>query len=79
MRLLSAMTATAVTVASSLFATVAFADGPIGRNCRCAARRPPGGMAVADPSVICGRRRSCFLDNLLLWIIVPITIFVDRR
>ncbi|CUX79715.1 MAG: aa3-type cytochrome c oxidase subunit II CoxB [Roseibaca calidilacus] len=74
MRLFSAMTASAVAAATSLFATIALADDQLPE---LPVRGAPvaGGTALQDPasSVASG---VVFLDNLLLWIIVPITIFV---
>ena len=76
MRLFSAMTASAVAAATSLFATIALADDQLPE---LPVRGAPvaGGTALQDPasSVASG---VVFLDNLLLWIIVPITIFGDR-
>ncbi|MBN2760594.1 MAG: cytochrome c oxidase subunit II [Rhodobacteraceae bacterium] len=68
------MTNAAVTAACALTATAAWADDQL-PVLPVRGAPVPGGMSLQDPasSVASG---VVFLDNLLLWIIVPITIFV---
>jgi cytochrome c oxidase subunit 2 len=74
MRLSTAMNTAAVTAASVFAATAAYADDQL-PELPVRGAPVPGGMSLQDPasSIATG---VVFLDNLLLWIIVPITIFV---
>lgn len=74
MRLLSAMTTATASAVCALSATMAFADDQL-PELPVRGAPVPGGIALQTPasSVASG---VVFLDNLLLWIIVPITIFV---
>jgi len=71
MRLLSAMTAA---VASSLFATIAYAEDLL-PDLPVRGAPVPGGMSLQSPATPIASGVT-FLDNLLLWIITPIVIFV---
>ncbi|MCC1481830.1 cytochrome c oxidase subunit II [Roseibaca sp. Y0-43] len=74
MRFLSAMTSAAFSAACALTATAAWADDQL-PDLPVRGAPAPGGMALQTPASSIASE-VVFLDNLLLWIIVPISIFV---
>lgn len=74
MRLFSAKMIAAVSAASAFSASMAFADDQL-PELPVRGAPAPGGISLQDPASSVAQG-VVFLDNLLLWIIIPVTIFV---